>query len=115
MMGNALKFSKPDVPPIINISHQSLDYAQTKNYSSLNPALRYFHIQFNDNGIGFKQDHSLKIFDMFQRLLDNNSYPGSGIGLALCKKIVFNHQGHIYANSELGKGSTFHILLPEHQ
>jgi light-regulated signal transduction histidine kinase (bacteriophytochrome) len=68
-----------------------------------------------DNGIGFDQEFSEKIFMIFQRLNGKSEYPGSGIGLAICKKIVDNHHGFIGANSETNKGATFTILLPQTQ
>ena len=70
---------------------------------------------FADNGIGFEAEFAGHVFDMFRRLHDRQAYPGSGIGLALCRKIVENHQGHIYAESEAGKGTAIHIILPERQ
>jgi signal transduction histidine kinase len=65
-----------------------------------------------DNGIGFEKTYTDKIFEVFQRL-HNRTYEGTGIGLALCKKIAETHQGRIYAESEVGMGSTFIIYLPE--
>ena len=79
--------------------------------SGLTKKLPYIHIIFSDNGIGFEQEFSEKIFAIFQRL-NNRQYNGTGIGLALCKKIVENHHGLITANSEPGQGATFHIYLP---
>uniref|UniRef100_UPI00404A4197 sensor histidine kinase n=1 Tax=Flavobacterium sp. TaxID=239 RepID=UPI00404A4197 len=72
----------------------------------------FFGINVLDNGIGFDQEHAENIFELFQRLHQNNEYSGTGIGLAICKKIVQNHNGHILAESEPGKGSSFCIYLP---
>jgi signal transduction histidine kinase len=72
----------------------------------------YCHITYSDNGIGFEQKYSEKIFELFQRLYGRSEYPGTGIGLAIIKRIVENHNGVITAQGELGKGATFHIYLP---
>jgi len=76
-------------------------------------AERYLLLKINDNGIGFKQDHSQKIFDLFTRLHPRNLYEGTGLGLSICKRIVENHEGTITAESEPGKGATFKILIPD--
>jgi light-regulated signal transduction histidine kinase (bacteriophytochrome) len=65
-----------------------------------------------DNGIGFSEQYKEKIFALFQRLHSKSDYAGTGIGLALVKKVVVNHHGKVWAESKEGKGSTFHILLP---
>jgi chemotaxis family two-component system sensor kinase Cph1 len=75
-------------------------------------AAHYYRIKFEDNGIGFEQKYESKIFTLFQRLHLHEEYSGTGIGLALCKKIVENHGGFINATSELGKGATFNVYLP---
>ena len=76
------------------------------------PRRQYVKLVFEDNGIGFDQQYAKQIFTIFQRLNDRQSYSGTGIGLALCKKIVENHQGYISAYSEPGKGARFVIFLP---
>ena len=67
---------------------------------------------FRDNGIGFEEQYSKMIFSLFQRLHGKQDYAGTGIGLALCKKIVENHNGVISATGEPGKGATFYVYLP---
>jgi light-regulated signal transduction histidine kinase (bacteriophytochrome) len=69
-------------------------------------------ITFQDNGIGFEQKYAEQIFTIFQRLHNRENYSGTGIGLALCKKIIGNHQGEIFANSKEDQGAIFHIILP---
>ena len=72
----------------------------------------YYHLSITDNGIGFKPEYAEKIFDIFQRLHGQAEYEGTGIGLAICKKIVETHKGFITATGEPGKGASFHIFLP---
>ena len=68
-----------------------------------------------DNGIGFSEEYKEQIFGLFKRLNERHFYPGSGIGLALCRKVVNNHNGIIYAHSKEGDGASFYIILPEKQ
>lgn len=112
LLNNALKFSKDDVAPVISI-HASDAGKLKQKIPVLVPNTRYVLIEVADNGIGFSQEYAQKIFDMFQRLTTERS--GTGIGLALCKKIVENHKGYIEALSEPGKGTTFRIVLPTKQ
>ncbi|HSU49073.1 MAG TPA: ATP-binding protein, partial [Segetibacter sp.] len=86
-----------------------------KNYKQLEKGTEYYEICVVDNGIGFQQEFADQIFIIFQRLNDKEDYPGTGIGLALCRKIVRNHGGEIVAKSEEGKGTTFYIILPVNQ
>jgi two-component system sensor kinase FixL len=98
VISNSIKYSKPGISPHITISCQEEKEG--------------FKITIVDNGIGFEKMYADKIFHVFQRL-HNKSYEGTGIGLALCKKITDAHKGSIYAESEPGKGSTFIIYLPK--
>ena len=111
LIGNALKFSFPNTHIHIKIKSNIC-----KGASLNNPKLKqddtYCHISVSDNGIGFEPEYSEKIFEVFQRLHDKDSYPGTGIGLAIVKKIIENHNGHIAATSNLGKGATFNIYIP---
>ncbi|HEX6914431.1 MAG TPA: ATP-binding protein [Chitinophagaceae bacterium] len=114
LMNNALKFSRPGVAPVINITVSEAPANLVKAKLSTPPAAsRYYRITFADNGIGFEQEYAEKIFVMFQRLTSERT--GTGIGLALCRKIVENHKGHIEAHSKPGEGTRFDILLPEKQ
>ncbi|HSZ72220.1 MAG TPA: response regulator [Cytophagaceae bacterium] len=110
LIHNSLKYSKKDVPPVIRIYSE-----QESSSDKLNPTEnknKYRRIFITDNGIGFEQVFSEQIFDMFKRLHNQNEYEGTGIGLALCKKIVEEHNGFISAKSNVGEGSTFIISLP---
>ena len=110
IINNSLKFSAED--PLIEIYANKL----SKEEVELNPALsrrrEYLQLTFKDNGIGFEQKYAEQIFSIFQRLNTKEAYPGSGVGLALCKKIVENHHGIIMARGEVGRGATIMIILP---
>ncbi len=110
LLSNSLKFSRESEPPVIKIS------AIQKNGHSNQPAnnnnsLRY-EIIVEDNGIGFEAEYAEHIFTIFQRLNASHEFPGTGIGLALCRRIISNHGGEIHARSEVNKGASFHITLP---
>jgi signal transduction histidine kinase len=111
LISNSLKFVSEEVQPQIHIRHTYLMPEQVSMYQ-LNPASAYLQIDFSDNGIGFDNEYAGKIFLVFQRLHGRSEYEGSGIGLAICKKIVEHHGGVIYAAGEQGKGATFTIILP---
>ncbi len=115
ILSNALKFSKIDETPIINISASKVTKDDVKKYPPLTEQLSYLEIIISDNGIGFEQKYDQQIFVIFQRLNRREQYDGTGIGLAICKKIVDNHYGIIFVDSKLDEGSTFHIILPIHQ
>jgi signal transduction histidine kinase len=99
LLGNALKYRRSDTPPVVRLSCAS-------------PDSQYRAITVTDNGIGFNEKHAGKIFGMFVRLHGRAQYEGSGIGLAICRKIVERHGGTIAATSTLGKGATFTVTLP---
>jgi len=112
LIGNSLKYSKDNVAPKIKISckkviaiEEELIPKQTKE--------KFYKITFKDNGIGFEQEYAEKIFVLFNRLHNKNEYAGTGIGLAICKKIVENHKGFIFAEAKPNAGATFTIYLPE--
>jgi two-component system, chemotaxis family, CheB/CheR fusion protein len=115
LISNSLKFADGNRAPVINISSKEPSKAVLKNYPHLDPSLTLHHIIFKDNGIGFKTEYADQIFDIFQRLNDREEFPGTGIGLALCRKIVDNHGGAIFAKSAENKGTEFNILLPAQQ
>ncbi|MEP7235246.1 MAG: chemotaxis protein CheB [Ignavibacteriota bacterium] len=115
LIGNALKFSRDGVPPRITITSHMLSEKDLAKHPNLDPHVSYCEIIFKDNGIGFEQRYSEKIFTIFQRLHSNDAYIGNGIGLALSKKIIETHHGEIYAKSQENKGTAFHVLLPLEQ
>lgn len=111
LLSNALKFSKENVSPSIHI-HSQINMGGEFDNDNLLKNKEYCHIIFSDNGIGFEPEFSKKIFEVFQRLHGKEAYSGTGIGLAIVKRIVENHNGDINANGELGKGATFNIYIP---
>jgi signal transduction histidine kinase len=108
---NSIKYRTPNLPPVIEIIAEIVSREEIPlEFVKLS---RFYHkISVSDNGIGFDNAYVNKIFEVFQRLHPNTEYTGTGIGLAICKKIVENHRGHIHAQSILGKGSIFTIYLP---
>ncbi len=97
LMTNALKFTKPDVPPILTISCSETPY--------------FWKFAVADNGIGIAPENQEKIFLLFRRLHTKESYPGTGIGLAICHKIVEQHEGEIRVESIVGEGATFYFTI----
>ncbi|MES1216073.1 MAG: CheR family methyltransferase [Bacteroidota bacterium] len=112
LISNALKFSHEGVPPVINITAHMLSPKEIEAYPALNPLVNYYEIIFKDNGIGFDQKYREQIFAVFQRLHNKEVYSGTGIGLALSKKITENHGGKIFAEAKENEGAAFHIILP---
>lgn len=109
LLSNSLKFCKRK--PIITIECTKLDGLSVAD-SPINTTGCYYRIRFTDNGIGFRNEYSDKIFFIFQRLNDQATYPGIGAGLALCHKIITNHKGKISTYSRENEGSTFDVYLP---
>lgn len=110
LVSNSLKFCGTK-PLNITISYKRLARFE-KQALNMNPDQPYVKIIFTDNGIGFENEYAGKIFTIFQRLHDQNKYAGNGIGLAICKKIVDNHNGFIYAEGNPGTGAVFTVILP---
>jgi PAS domain S-box-containing protein len=108
---NALKFSSPDGSPDIKVSYRVISGSEVQDEKA-NSKKQYHHLAISDNGIGFEAEYKLKIFEVFHRLHGRSEYSGTGIGLAICKKIVDNHDGIITAEGEPEKGATFNIYLP---
>jgi light-regulated signal transduction histidine kinase (bacteriophytochrome) len=110
LLGNALKFHRPGEPPRIRISSEPTSRPMPDG------TMRQWHkITIADDGIGFDEKYVERIFEVFQRLHGRNEYEGTGVGLAICRKIVERHSGTITATSAKGEGSTFTVLLPAGQ
>lgn len=114
MISNSLKYCRPDINPEITITSTVLP-EEEKSQFNINPEADYYKIEFRDNGIGFNQQYAEKIFNIFQRLHGKTDYAGTGIGLAMCKKIAQNHHGDISASGFLNEGAVFTIVLPSEQ
>ncbi|MBT5470169.1 MAG: PAS domain S-box protein [Nitrospina sp.] len=99
LLSNALKYHQRDIPPKIRIESKKLEN-------------NYWEISVSDNGIGFEEKYSKRIYKPFERLHGSADFKGTGMGLAICKKIVLNHRGKILTHSQPGKGSTFIVTLP---
>jgi two-component system CheB/CheR fusion protein len=109
LISNALKFNDSKIP-VVRIESRNVKPQEAALYN-INPS-EYTVICVTDNGIGFEEKFRDKIFGIFQRLHSNSNYQGTGIGLAICKKIIENHHGFITAESKPGQGSAFIIILP---
>lgn len=111
LISNSMKFSKPGIPPHIKIASEN-GLGKAFDNDSLKEGAMYCHLSISDNGIGFPPEFSSKIFELFQRLHSKDEYMGTGIGLAIVKKIVENHDGIITATGGLGDGARFDIYIP---
>lgn len=107
LIGNSLKFTRPGTPPHIRITSRLMDHSENERQCC--------EVKLSDNGIGFDEQYAAKIFTLFQRLHSREKYDGTGIGLAITKKIIEKHNGSINASSIENKGSTFIIILPLQQ
>ncbi|MES2592594.1 MAG: PAS domain S-box protein [Bacteroidota bacterium] len=114
LISNALKFTTSSRQPHIKISCKTVKGSKLK-IPKISPKLSYSHISISDNGIGFDSEYKDRIFEVFQRLYTSEKYEGTGIGLAICKKIVENHNGVITAMGKLKKGAKFDIYIPVDQ
>ncbi|HEX2535223.1 MAG TPA: PAS domain-containing protein [Chitinophagaceae bacterium] len=113
LLSNAIKYSRPGESPQVTVSARLLNGDQAGFPVSPEDASRPFHlIEVTDNGIGFDQQYAEKIFNLFTRLHGNKEYPGTGIGLAIVRKVVEHHRGYVRANGVKGQGATFSLLLP---
>lgn len=110
LLSNALKFC--DQEPQIEVRSARISREEASGIRGLSEQFEYIKLMFSDNGIGFEQEYAGKIFTIFQRLNSKDRYEGTGIGLALCKRIVENHDGAIFATSIVNRGTTFIIYLP---
>ncbi|SFW81656.1 CheR family methyltransferase [Chitinophaga sancti] len=115
LIGNALKFSNPSDTCRITVSANKLTVADMDDYPHLNKNTSWYRIIVADNGIGFNQSYADKLFVIFQRLNQKEKFEGTGIGLALCRKIMDIHNGDIQAFGVEHQGAAFHIIIPEVQ
>jgi light-regulated signal transduction histidine kinase (bacteriophytochrome) len=106
LIDNAIKFQKVDNFPVIHIRSSTISQEGQENETGA-----YYEISFTDNGVGFNPKDAERIFNMFERL-QKNEFRGSGIGLAICKKIMDSHDGLIIADSTVGEGSIFKCYFP---
>ena len=111
LISNSLKFVRPDHSPHIEVATEKKLIVDSEDGSTC----RYVQISIQDNGIGFDQAYAQDIFKTFIRLNPRDSFEGTGLGLALCKKIVERHRGLIRAEGVEGKGTSFYILLPDEE
>jgi len=111
LIGNALKFRKKDEPPFVKINCSLMPNKAGKPDNGTPDNILY-QITVEDNGIGFQEEYSERIFDFFQRLHSNSDHEGAGIGLSICRKIAESHGGSITARGIPGQGSTFIVTLP---
>ena len=111
LIGNALKFRRPEEPPVVNVNAQVINGTRPRAGDGA-PEEPMVQLSVADNGIGFDEKYLDRIFNVFQRLHTRNEYEGTGMGLAITRKIVLFHGGEITAKSKPGHGSTFIATLP---
>ncbi|MDZ4850593.1 MAG: ATP-binding protein [Pirellulaceae bacterium] len=112
LISNALKFHKPNVPPVVRVEAKVLHDPDHRSKAQVRPL---YQVTVQDNGIGFEEQYRDRIFELFQRLHGRQDYEGTGMGLAICLKIVERHGGTITAKGAPGDGATFTITLPATQ
>ncbi|HEY1114762.1 MAG TPA: ATP-binding protein [Chitinophagaceae bacterium] len=112
LLSNALKYSKPGIAPHIRIAYKEIKGAEAKTSLPVDRTRRYHLLEVADNGIGFEQSNAERIFNVFTRLHGNAEYKGTGVGLSIVRKVVENHNGFVWAESTLGEGAVFKVLLP---
>jgi two-component system sensor kinase FixL len=105
LIGNALKFRRPDVSPCVKVEARIIDHATA-------PDTKLCQLTVTDNGIGFEEKHAERIFELFQRLHARHEYEGTGMGLAIVRKIAVHHGGEVVARGKPGEGATFIVTLP---
>jgi len=113
ILSNSLKFRKPGTPPLIEITSSETPGNSIEGIRESQSEDVFYCIAIKDNGIGFRREYAKKIFTIFQRLHGQDAYQGSGIGLAICRKVVSNHNGYIVAEGEEHQGATFYVYLPK--
>ena len=111
LINNSLKFARPGHAPHVKITSEIVEGSRYENDHRFTEET-YFDLVITDNGIGFESIYNEKIFELFQRLHGRQEYNGTGIGLAIVKRIVENHNGIITARGEVDKGARFDIFIP---
>lgn len=111
IISNSLKYSKTDEAAVVDINSKKVKAYKVPKLKD-DSKKEYLKITFKDNGLGFEQEYAEKIFLLFNRLHGKKEYPGTGVGLAICKKIVENHKGYIFAKGKVNEGAEFEIYLP---
>ena len=114
LITNSIKFMRQGINPHIRITHKFVN-GEIINDMPASKKGMYHHYTISDNGIGFEPQYNEQVFGLFQRLHGRNEFEGTGIGLAICKKIVENHNGIITATGIVNKGATFNIYIPVDQ
>jgi signal transduction histidine kinase len=112
LISNALKFVRAGVEPQIQVRCRMLDEGENGAPGLTGKDVVYYFITVSDNGIGFSSQYAEQIFEVFKRLHTRHEYPGSGIGLAICRRILQNHNGIMTATSNEGVGTTISMILP---
>ncbi|GAB3750912.1 ATP-binding protein [Spirosoma pomorum] len=113
LLSNAIKFHRPGVAPVIKVDAKRVPANDLPiSVKPIRSSRKYVQIDVTDNGIGFEEKYLDRIFEVFQRLHGRNEFSGTGIGLAICEKVVFNHGGAITAMSQPGQGATFSVYFP---
>lgn len=112
LISNSLKYSKEDTAPEISITSKKVTEKEMLDYK-IAKKKDYYKIVISDNGIGFKQEYSDKIFLLFKRLETDPKYSGTGLGLAICSRIVDNHKGFIKVKSKPNAGAKFYVFIPK--
>lgn len=111
LISNSIKFARESTPLTIEINCEIVD-GKNLDFEPGFTDIKYCHIKYTDNGIGFESEYNTKIFEVFQRLHNKDEYTGTGIGLAIVKRIIENHKGSIFATGALGEGAVFDIYIP---
>jgi signal transduction histidine kinase len=113
LLSNSIKFARKGVSPVIEITSEEMAGKDIFFIEGIREESTFYHLCFQDNGIGFERTYAEKIFVIFQRLHGRQDYEGTGIGLAICKRVMGNHNGFIFAEGELEKGARFHLFFPK--
>jgi signal transduction histidine kinase len=115
LISNSLKYARQDVSPTIVVHTKAVSREDYEQFNALDQLKKYVCICVRDNGRGFKPELKEKIFTLFQRLHNRDEIPGTGIGLSICRKVVHQHHGHIFAEGRENEGAVFYVYLPIEQ